>query len=275
MPELPEVQTIVNELSKSSLPGASISHVQALWNRSLVQYSENQLTDVLRYKKVARISRRAKFIVIHFTSSEIVAIHLRMSGRLHWTALTEPIGPYERVVLGCTNGMSLRLHDTRKFARVYYSKTFEELDKKLGPEPLDSEFTETKFAKICRRRSRRIKPLLLDQTILAGIGNIYADEALFCAGIHPERHANSLNKNEIKKLYCCIRSVLKLGIRRMGTTLGTGKANFYSVAGRRGRNSDSLKVFRRTGESCVICKSIIERKIVAQRSSHICPSCQR
>jgi formamidopyrimidine-DNA glycosylase len=124
------------------------------------------------------------------------------------------------------------------------------------------------------RRNRRIKPLLLDQGFVAGIGNIYADEALWEARIHPMRPAGSITAAEARALHRAIQLVLKRGLRNLGTSLGTGKANFYSVGRRRGRNVDELKVFRRTGLPCPRCGGRIARIIVAQRSTHLCPRCQ-
>jgi formamidopyrimidine-DNA glycosylase len=146
---------------------------------------------------------------------------------------------------------------------------------RLGPEPLASGFTAKTLTDGFKNRKRLLKPLLLDQTFIAGLGNIYADEALWEAKLHPCRMAVSLSTSEIKLLHRAIPRVLKRGLKNLGTTLGTGKANFYSVANRRGRNKDQLKVFRRTDLPCPRCKSPIERIIVGQRSSHICPGCQK
>jgi formamidopyrimidine-DNA glycosylase len=123
-------------------------------------------------------------------------------------------------------------------------------------------------------KKRQMKPLLLDQTFIAGLGNIYVDEALWEARIHPLRISSSLAQKDIAALHRAIRLVLRRGLKNMGTSLGTGKANFYSVAGRKGRNADELKVFRRTGQACPRCGTAIDRLIVAQRSTHICPVCQ-
>ena len=145
----------------------------------------------------------------------------------------------------------------------------------LGPEPLEKEFSKDWLQGALGRKSRAIKPLLLDQSFIAGLGNIYVDEALWQARIHPERNSRTITKEEADGLHSAIRTVLRRGIRNSGTTLGTGESNFYSVAGHRGRNADQLKVFRRDGEPCPACGRTIQRLIVGQRGTHICPQCQK
>ncbi len=146
---------------------------------------------------------------------------------------------------------------------------------RLGPEPLENGFTTKLLAGRLGRHKRLLKPLLLDQAFVAGLGNIYVDEALWDAKLHPNRIAATLSMNEIKALHRAIPRVLKRGLKNLGTSLGTGEANFYSVARHRGRNKDELKVFRRTDHPCPRCKNSIERIIVGQRSTHICPRCQK
>ena len=143
-----------------------------------------------------------------------------------------------------------------------------------GPEPLAPGFTAKALGQLLKNRQRILKPLLLDQTFIAGLGNIYVDEALWEAKLHPCRRASSLSTPEIRALRLAIPRVLKRGLKNLGTSLGSGEANFYSVANRRGRNKDQLNVFRRTDRPCPRCKQSIERLIVGQRSTHICPRCQ-
>ena len=144
-----------------------------------------------------------------------------------------------------------------------------------GLEPLAPAFTTKSLIKKLRAKKRLLKPLLLDQTFIAGLGNIYVDEALWEAKIHPCRIASTLSDAEIKALHRTIPLVLKRGLRNLGTSLGTGKANFYSVARRKGRNTDELKVFRRTGMPCPRCGQAVQRIIVGQRSTHMCRKCQK
>jgi len=144
----------------------------------------------------------------------------------------------------------------------------------IGPEPLEEGFTAATLAAALRGRRRAIKPSLLDQSLVAGIGNIYADESLFAARIHPERPAASLTAREVRRLHAAIRATLALAIRANGTTLGPAATNFYSVAGRRGRNADNLRVFRRHGQACPRCGAAIRRCVVGGRGTHFCPQCQ-
>jgi formamidopyrimidine-DNA glycosylase len=169
----------------------------------------------------------------------------------------------------------LRFHDPRKFGRLHLVKDPERILDRLGAEPLASEFTAKSLAERLMPRKRLLKPLLLDQAFIAGIGNIYVDEALWEAKLHPRRIAASLSMPEIKALHRAIPKVLKRGLKNLGTSLGSGETNFYSVARHRGRNKEQLKVFRRTGLSCPRCRTPIERIIVGQRSTHICAKCQK
>jgi formamidopyrimidine-DNA glycosylase len=145
----------------------------------------------------------------------------------------------------------------------------------LGPEPLEPAFTLAAFRARLAGKRRQVKPLLLDQSTVAGLGNIYVDEALWDARVHPERRADTLGADEVKRLHAAIRRVLRRAVDNSGTSLGDGEANFYSVAGRRGRNADALRVFRRDGLPCPRCGDTLARSVVGQRGTHFCPSCQR
>jgi formamidopyrimidine-DNA glycosylase len=209
------------------------------------------------------------------TDGYTMLLHLRMSGRLHLVSSDVPRIKHEHVILSFADGRQLRFHDTRKFGRLSLLKDPAPILDPLGPEPLATGFTVNVLGRILKGRRRLLKPLLLDQTMIAGLGNIYVDEALWEARLHPLRLASSLSKPEIKALRLAIPRVLKRGLKNLGTSLGTGKANFYSVASRRGRNTDKLNVFRRTDLPCPNCATKIERIIVGQRSTHICPDCQK
>jgi formamidopyrimidine-DNA glycosylase len=197
-----------------------------------------------------------------------------MTGRLHIMPANAPREIHERVALALDDNTELRFIDTRKFGRWTLLDDANERLGKLGPEPMEDDFTPDDMHAILHSRRRRLKPLLLDQHMLAGLGNIYVDEAMWVAKLHPCRLSDTIDKRHSKALHKAIRKVLQKGINSMGTTLGTGKGNFYSVAGRRGRNQDGLQVFRRDGEPCPRCGTIIQRSIVAQRSTHFCPKCQ-
>jgi formamidopyrimidine-DNA glycosylase len=275
MPELPEVQTVVNDLNLAGLPGRNITGAQVYWPRTIDTLSPEEFCRQIARQQIITIWRRAKYIVIDFASGLHLLIHLRMSGRIHLVMSETERGKHEHVVLDLDNGQQLRFHDTRKFGRLFLVNDLKMVVGKLGPEPLGDDFTITWFIDHLHQKKRQLKPLLLDQTFLAGLGNIYVDEALWEAKLHPLRLSSSLTTSEIQALHKAIRKVLQKGIKNLGTTLGTGKANFYSVGRRTGSNSEELNVFRRTGLQCSHCDAIIERIIVGQRSTHICPVCQK
>ncbi len=274
MPELPEVETIATDLNAAGLVGKSVSCARVYWPRSIAEPSPPEFCRLMEGKKIAAIGRRGKFLVFGFADGQSMLLHLRMSGRLHHLPADQPRSAHEHVVLAFDDGSELRLHDTRKFGRIHLLEHAEAILGRLGPEPLGRQFTPGRFTQMLAARRRLLKPLLLDQSFLAGLGNIYVDECLWEARIHPQRRSDTLSAAEAGALHAAIRRVLRRGIKNLGTSLGTGKANFYSVSRRRGRNRDALKVFRRTGEPCPRCGSEIRRIIVGQRSTHLCPRCQ-
>lgn len=276
MPELPEVQTIVNDLIEAGLLHARIISVKVDWSRSIAGLSPQEFMRRLKGSRIENIRRRAKYIIFDLGENNgALLVHLRMSGRLRLAHASENRDKHEHVSIAFSESRELRLHDTRKFARLYLCTTAEEITGDLGPEPLGPDFKLAGFISMLGSRARMLKPLLLDQRFIAGLGNIYVDEALWKAGLHPCRRACTLTHAECKRLFIAIPRVLKRGLANMGTTLGTGEANFYSVAGRRGGNRSQLRVFRRTGLPCPRCNEPIERIIVGQRSTHICRFCQR
>lgn len=280
MPELPEVQTVVNDLNAIGLPGVTITGAQIFWPRIIATPSAETFCQQIKDQTVKIIWRRAKYIVFDFASGAHLLIHLRMSGRLHLVSPGTERSKHEHVILNLDvhqhldNQRQLRYHDTRKFGRLYLVHDVETILGSLGPEPLENNFTAKTFAKRLYTRKRQLKPLLLDQTFLAGLGNIYVDEALWEAQLHPCRLASSLSEAETKRLHRAIRKVLRRGINNLGTTLGSGKTNFYSIGQRTGNNQEQLNIFQRTGLPCSRCQTTIERMIVGQRSTHICPTCQ-
>jgi formamidopyrimidine-DNA glycosylase len=275
MPELPEVQTIVNDLNAADLIGRRITEAKVFWPRSIAEPLPDIFCRRMKRQKLTAIWRRGKFLVFDFESGSRLLMHLRMSGRLHLVPSATAVSKHEHVILGFSGKRQLRFHDTRKFGRLYLTDDPEKILSRLGPEPLADEFTVKVLAERLQSRKRLLKPLLLDQTFLAGLGNIYVDEALWEAKLHPCRMASSLSKSEVRALHQAISLVLKRGLKNMGTSLGTGKPNFYSIAKHRGRNRDELNVFRRNGLSCPRCRSEIQRIVVGQRSTHICGSCQK
>jgi len=275
MPELPEVQTIVNELRSDGLIGATITAAQVFWPRSISETSPSVFRRRIKQQTVTDIWRRGKYIVFKLSGKNHLLIHLRMTGRLHWVVPDQPRSKHEHVILSFHNERQLRFHDTRKFGRFYLVPDLETIVGHLGLEPLAPNFTANVLTERILSRQRMLKPLLLDQSFIAELGNIYADEALWEANLHPRRIASTLSGFEVRSLHRAISKVLKQGLKNFGTTLGTGETTFYSTAKNKGRNRDRLSVFRRTGQPCRRCSSIIERIVVGQRSTHICPECQQ
>lgn len=275
MPELPEVQTIVNDLNAANLIGINISKAKVFWERIIAEPSPYLFCRRVKDRKFTSIRRRGKYLVLEIDDGHTLLLHLRMSGRLHLVSAETPKTKHEHVILGFDDGRQLRFHDPRKFGRLYLVKDAERILDKLGPEPLASVFTLKLLTEHLKRRKRLLKPLLLDQSFIAGLGNIYVDEALWEAKLHPCRIASSLSKPEIKALHGAIPRVLRRGLKNLGTSLGTGETNFYSVASRGGRNKDQLKVFRRADLPCPRCKTPIERIIVGHRGTHVCKMCQK
>ncbi len=275
MPELPEVQTLVDDLNAAGLVGRTITAARVYWPRSIATPTAKAFCRRVRNQTIQSIRRRGKFLVLELSAPTHLLIHLRMSGRLHLVAAKTKRSKHEHIVLYLDNTQQLRFHDTRKFGRMYLVDDPQVILGALGVEPLGARFTAAALGRMLRGRKRQIKPLLLDQAFIAGLGNIYVDEALWDAKIHPLRTADSISATESAALHRAIRKVLRRGLKNMGTSLGSGRANFYSVARRRGRNQDQLMVFRRNGEPCPRCKRSIDRIIVGQRSTHICRRCQK
>ncbi len=275
MPELPEVETVVRDLRAHGIERSVIKAAAVHWPRTVSGCTPARFAQALCGRTIVQVTRRAKYIILSLDNGLTLQIHLRMTGKFHFAKPTQPTGKHDHVVITLTDGRRLVFNDTRKFGRFRLTKTAGEGLSGLGPEPLEPAFTARVLAAQLSGRNRKIKPLLLDQTVLAGLGNIYVDESLWQAGIHPERRADTLSPIEVRKLHQAIRTVLQKAVENCGTTLGSGETNFYSVAGRRGRNADALNVFRRTGRPCPRCGNTIIRLVVGQRGTHICPTCQK
>lgn len=281
MPELPEVETIVRSLRNSAdliytkensmatrpgIIGRVVNSVKVHWPRSLVTPSLTELEEVLPGQTVQSVDRRGKYILVGFSAGNML-IHLRMSGdiRVEHTDLEHP-EKHDRMEIHFTDGWQMVFNDPRKFGRVWFVPEINEVTGSLGEDP----FSELLTAEILHRKlqstARRIKPLLLDQTIIAGLGNIYTDEALFLAGINPLTHARDISELQTESLLRSIRLVLEEGIRRNGASI--------DWVYRGGDFQNYFKVYQRTGEPCLICGTKIERTVVGQRGTHFCPNCQ-
>ena len=278
MPELPEVQTVVNEIIKQQLLGVKIKDVEILVPALVAPMTAEDFSKTLKGRTIAALSRRAKYIVATLDNGTYFIAHLRMSGHFVTINAKEERGRFERARITFANGKALRYDDIRKFGRFNLTRDKEEILGKLGPEPLEKSFTpkllfdllpKDKKIKLC------IKAWLLDQSHVAGLGNIYVDEALWLAKIHPERPAASLTLEEAKALRDAIQSVLKKGIANSGTSLGHTQGNFISADGKHGNNAETLNVFHRQGQPCPRCGATIIKTVVAQRGTHLCPKCQQ
>jgi formamidopyrimidine-DNA glycosylase len=274
MPELPEVETVVRGLRAAGIEGARIAKVLVRRSATVLGMSVPAFARALRGRTVVRLHRRAKYIVADLDDGGRLLIHLRMTGQLRFEPAGAAPDPHDRVILRFADGRGLHFHDTRAFGRVRLADGAADLLPDLGPEPLDPSFTAARLAGRLRPHRRRIKPLLLDQRCLAGLGNIYVDESLWAARIHPERRADTLHPAEIRRLHAAIRDVLRRAVRARGTSLGRGATNFRGVAGKAGGHAEALRVFRRAGQPCPRCGCPIERLRVAQRGTHVCPRCQ-
>jgi len=275
MPELPEVQTIVDDLNRSFLVGQTITGARIFWPKTLAEPTAKIFSQRIRGQSIARINRRGKFIVFDLSGGDHLLIHLRMTGHLHLVPAGTERSKHEHLILNLGADRQLRFHDTRKFGRCYLTADLKAVLGSLGPEPLAKEFTVALLKGLLTVRKRQLKPLLLDQTVVAGLGNIYVDEALWEAKLHPRRRSSSLTDAEIRALHKAVQKVLRQGLRNLGTTLGNSDTNFSSVKKRRGRNQQALQVFRRTDAPCPRCRTTIKRVLVGQRSTHLCPRCQQ
>lgn len=262
MPELPEVETYARGLRP--LIGRTFQGARVFWPRS-VPTGPDLLDARIRGQSIQDVTRRGKYIVFTLTDDYLL-VHLKMTGELRVAPAGDPPDPHARIVFDLDGGDELRFHDPRKFGRVYLVATASEVTGALGPEPLADDFTPDSLAARLAKRRGRLKSLLLDQTFVAGVGNIYADEALHRAGLHPLRPAHTLSQEEGARLFAAIREVLAQGIANRGTHL--------DWAYTQGTNQNALQVFHRHGQPCPTCGATVVRILVGQRGTHFCPVCQ-
>lgn len=281
MPELPEVETIVRSLRNAvdlafsnspnlkDRPGVvsrKIADVEANWQRSIAEPDAVSFCHRIHGQTIMDVQRRGKFIVFQF-DDDWMLIHLRMSGDIRVESrLGNPLLLHDRVVFNFTDDARMVFNDTRKFGRVWLVKDAHSVLERLGPEPLSPDLTVASFHQSLLRHKRAIKPVLLDQGFIAGMGNIYTDEALHLARIHPLEKASSLNSERVEELLMAIRSVLEEGIRRNGASI--------DWVYRGGDFQNYFRVYQRTGDACPVCGTKIERIVVGQRGTHFCPACQ-
>jgi formamidopyrimidine-DNA glycosylase len=273
MPELPEVETVVRDLRAAGLPGCVIRAVRLMRPHVAEGIGAGRLSRRLRGRRIDAIARRGKYVVLRLEPAARLLIHLRMTGSLRLASAGELPGRHDHAVLTLDDGRALCFCDPRKFGRWRLEEGTQSKLDTLGVEPLSARLTGRRFDALLARRRGMLKPLLLNQRVLSGMGNIYVDEALWDAGLHPRLRAEDLTPAQRRRLYRSIRVVLRRGIRALGTTLGGGITGFAS-GGRPGRNQHGLRVFRRTGQPCPRCGDPIRRLVVGQRSTHVCPACQ-
>jgi formamidopyrimidine-DNA glycosylase len=270
MPELPEVETVARGL-REPLVGRTILGVMVHWPRTIAYPSLDEFRAQVAGRQVRSVGRRGKYVVIGLDRGYLL-IHLKMSGRLRVVPKKEPPDKHTHTLFDLDDGRQLRFQDTRKFGRVYLVDEAELVTAELGPEPLADDFSLDEFRRMLAGRSGRLKPLLLNQQFLAGLGNIYADEALFAARLHPLRKADSLTDEEQEHLYEAIRTVLGLAVANRGTTLDD--QGYTDANGQAGANQGRIAVYGRTGQPCGECDTPIKRIVLGGRSTHFCPQCQ-
>lgn len=271
MPELPEVETfrrfLLQGVSGSpSILGKRIENAEVLWEGSLAFPTPDQFLDRIQGQFVTGISRRGKNLLVSLSDQTLI-IHLRMSGELVVEEKTNPKGKHYRIILNFSDQYRLAFNNIRKFGRIWLTSDPESVVGHLGPEPLAEDFTPQRFHKLLHSRNRQLKYFLLDQTLIAGMGNIYTDESLYRARLHPARISSTLSEAESKLLWKSIREVLKEGIQNHGSSID------WMYKG--GDYQKYLSVYNLEGKHCQRCNTPIERIKIAQRSTYYCPSCQK
>lgn len=290
MPELPEVETTVRGLKKKVLNRTFID-VWTDWKK-IVKKPVNfkQFKKEIKNKKIKKIWRRGKNIIFDLSQGYSLLIHQKLTGHLlygNWKLeagswkpikkgpLEETVNRFIHLVFFLDNKEMLALSDLRKFAKIEMWRTKELLDSKefrsLGPEPLEKDFTFKKFRETLKDKRGKIKQILMNQKIIVGLGNIYSDEALWQAKIHPFRDVSKVKEKEFKNLYRAIQEVLKKGIE----THGESFSDYRNIEGRKGGFDKFRKVYRREGEKCFVCQAIIKKAKIAGRSTYFCPKCQK
>lgn len=270
MPELPEVETIRSALQSGgrggpAIPGWEIKSADLLWDKTLAVPDKSAFKQQIIGQKVIQINRRAKYLDIELSKAHLL-IHLRMSGDIRVEEIKTTLQPHDRLIIVFTNDYRLVFNDTRKFGRAWFLEDPQSVLNKLGPEPLDESFTDNDFFTRLKKHKRLLKPLLLDQTFIAGLGNIYTDEALHLAGLHPLLIASELSWKQASDLLTAIRRQLNEGISRNGASI--------DWVYRGGSYQNMFRVYGRSGKPCAECGTLIARLKVGQRGTHICPQCQ-
>ena len=267
MPELPEVETVVREL-RPLLMGKIIEDVEPLWSKTFVNKSHVQLSG----QSIKKVLRRGKYIIFQLNQSYLI-IHLRMTGRLSVKAgaIDRKAFKHLRCIIHFSNAEQLLFEDTRKFGRIYHVDSAEQILKDVGTDALDPALSFKDFYNILKNRKMGVKAFLMSQKWISGLGNIYTDESLFRAKIHPEQKCSTIGSDKAEALFRAIRFILQQAVKNMGSTI----SDYRDAYGNPGKNQFYFKVYRRAGQPCFECGTPIEKKRVAGRGSHFCPQCQK
>src|SRR3989344_3692230 len=274
MPELPEVETIKRDLNRE-LKGRKILKLKFYDWPKMLKPDPTSVAEAIEGKKIKGFDRRAKLLLMHLGDhGTTIAIHLKLSGQLFLRKQTDPKDRFTHVIVELDKGEELRFNDLRKFGFMKVVKDKGDLDKILaefGPEPFTPEFTFDTFKKIVTKSTRAVKIVIMDQSKISGVGNIYADEALWRARIHPEKTAEKLTERQLRELYEAIIFVLKQGIDDRGTSVD----QYLDIYAKQGQHVKNLKVFRLNGKPCPRCGTTIKKIRVGGRGTHFCPNCQK
>lgn len=272
MPELPEVEQVRQGL-RSQILGKKIKQVDIYWDRIIAEPSVKQFKEQLSGQTFHEIKRRGKFLLFILDNYVLIS-HLRMEGKYQVVTRKVPLSKHTHVVFKLTDGSDLRYHDVRKFGRMSLVSKDEETShpslRRLGPEPTQADLTLEWMTNFIKNRTKAIKAVLLDQHFVAGIGNIYADEILFRAQIHPATSCKNLTPQDLKTIRRYIIEVIAEAKRAGGTTV----RSYTNALGKSGHFQEQLQVYGRQGEPCVVCQTPIEKIKVTGRGTHFCPHCQ-
>lgn len=271
MPELPEVETIARQL-RPVLTGRTIDGAKVMDASAVEPLKPAAFTRKVKGQKITGVSRRGKYLRVELASGATLVIHLRMTGQLIPTAAKPAADPHLRLFFSLDDDSFLAFCDQRRFGRAFVLRPDEDgYWNKLGPEPLERSFTPARLAGALSGSRAPVKSFLMNQSHVAGIGNIYADEALFEAGIHPQRPAGSLSAAEIQRLVKAIKGILRQAISLNGTSIRT----YRDAEGRAGRYQEAFRVHQRQGEPCPRCGGKVEKIRVGGRGTYFCPRCQK
>ena len=275
MPELPEVETVVRDLRRHLLPdggrrGPVIVAARVVWPGTLRDGDPQAFVAGVAGHRVEAVGRRGKLIVIDLNAGQFITIHLKMTGQVFVVPAAIAHDPYERLALILDDGREVRFRDIRKFGRIGLYDADDDPFDELGPEPLDPRFTLRAFRSLIRGRRARLKPLLVDQSFIVGVGNIYADEALWRSKLHPLRSAATLRPQDERALYTNVLTILSEAVDLRGSSIDD-----YTAPDGDGGMQERLDVYQRTGQPCPRCQRPIRRIVIGIRATHFCSFCQR